>query len=241
MKPLFPYIGSKYTLAPRYGIPQLEVVIEPFAGSAAYSVRHNAKRAILIDKFPKIVTLWRYLIAATPADILALPVDFDNVTDLNVPDGAKHLIGFWLNKGGAEPKNTRSAWAKQYRYSPHCTVWNEATRSRIANQVNSIKEWEAHEGDFATAPNIEATWFIDPPYELRGRACYGHWQVDYPRLANFCEARNGQVIVCEGTAASWLPFKEFAHQRGTFGKHRTGRSPEFLWENPRWFADARAW
>lgn len=227
MKPFFSYIGSKYTLAPRYGAPRFDVVIEPFCGSAAYSVRHNVKRAILIDKFPKIVEIWRYLISATPHEIMRLPVDFERVSDLDIPDGAKYLIGFWISKGDAEPKDTRSAWAREYRYSSNCKVWNEAVRHRIASQVNSVKEWEVYQGDYQIAPDIEATWFIDPPYLERGRACYGHWNVDYQELGVWCLSRRGQLIVCEGTQAGWLPFTPFANQRGTFGRYRTGRSPEF--------------
>lgn len=84
---------------------------------------------------------------------------------------------------------------------------------------------------YEASPDIAATWFIDPPYAERGRACYGHWEVDYEHLGRFCRSRRGQVIVCEGTNAGYLPFAPFANQRGTFGRYRTGRSPEFAWFN----------
>lgn len=229
MKPFFPYIGSKWTLAPRYGAPSYGTVIEPFAGSAAYAVRHNAKRAVLIDQFPKIVAIWRYLIAATPGEIRRLPIEFDRVSTLDIPDGAKYLLGFWISKGSAEPKDTWSAWGRQYRHDSTCRVWGAAARERIATQVGAIKGWEAHVGSYRDAPDIDATWFIDPPYQLRGRHCYGHWRVDYQDCADFCRSRRGQVIVCEGAEADWLPFAPFADARGTFGKFRTGRSPEQAW------------
>jgi hypothetical protein len=226
VKPFFSYIGSKYT---RYGAPRYDTVIEPFCGSAAYSVRHSVKRAVLIDKFPKIVEIWKYLIGATPEQILRLPIDFDRVSNLDIPDGAKYLIGFWINKGDAEPKDTRSAWAREYRNSSWCSVWNEAVRDRIASQVNNIKEWDAYCGDFRDAPDIEATWFIDPPYLQQGRRCYNNWQVDYNDLSGFCRDREGQLIVCEGTKAGWMPFLPFANSRGTFGKFKTGKSPEYAY------------
>lgn len=229
MKPFFSYIGSKYTMAPLYGAPRFTIVIEPFCGSAAYSVRHNAKKAILIDKFPKIVKIWQYLISASPTDIMKLPIDFEKVSLLDIPDGAKYLIGFWISKGDAEPKDTRSAWARQYRDSLNCRVWNEAVRYRIASQVDLIKNWEAYHGDYEISPDLEATWFIDPPYKERGRACYNNWKLDFDILEHFCNTRKGQLIVCEGSDAKWMPFLPLANQRGTFGKNRTGISPEYAY------------
>jgi site-specific DNA-adenine methylase len=229
MRPFFPYVGSKWTSAPHYGVPIHAVVVEPFAGSASYSVRHDAKRAVLVERFYKVAELWRYLIAATPDDIRNLPIDFDSVADLDVPDGAKYLIGFWISKGDAEPRLTRGVWARQYRHSAHATVWNEASRDRVASQVDAIKDWQVIEGDFTGAPDIEATWFIDPPYQVRGRTCYGHWKVDYADLATWCRSRRGQVIACEGQGADWLPFRFLRNARATNGCHRAGNLNEFVW------------
>ncbi len=38
----FAYYGAKHGLAPKYPRPQHRVIVEPFAGSAAYSVHHAA-------------------------------------------------------------------------------------------------------------------------------------------------------------------------------------------------------
>ena len=56
--------------------------------------------------------------------------------------------------------------------------------------------------------NEEATWFIDPPYQFGGHEykC-SNKQIDFAKLAEWCEDRNGQAIVCENTKATWLPFK----------------------------------
>ncbi|MDB5490460.1 MAG: hypothetical protein JWO78_309 [Micavibrio sp.] len=82
MKPFFSYFGSKYKLANKYGAPRYETVIEPFAGSAAYSVYWEPKNVILIDKSPVIVSIWNYLINATENQIMDLPTDFDVIADL---------------------------------------------------------------------------------------------------------------------------------------------------------------
>ena len=83
---------------------------------------------------------------------------------------------------------------------------------RIASQVNRIRHWTIIEGDYTDAPDIEATWFIDPPYVKAGlRYRHGSDAIDFSRLGAFCQNVEGQVIVCEQEGADWLPF-EFFHQ-----------------------------
>ena len=61
MKPFFSYYGSKHRLCQQgfYPPPKVgNIVIEPFAGSATYSVYHESEHAILIDKDPVIANRW---------------------------------------------------------------------------------------------------------------------------------------------------------------------------------------
>ena len=67
MKPFFTYYGGKYRAAPKYPAPRHETIVEPFAGSAGYSVRHFARDVRLYDVDPIIVGVWSYL-TRTPAD-----------------------------------------------------------------------------------------------------------------------------------------------------------------------------
>ena len=71
MKPFFQFYGGKWRAAKYYPAPKYDTIIEPFAGSAGYSLRYYKKRVILVDINPTIVTLWKYLISATPTDILS--------------------------------------------------------------------------------------------------------------------------------------------------------------------------
>jgi len=148
MKPFFSYLGSKYLLAKHYGAPEHPIVIEPFAGSAAYCLYHNVERAILYDLNPRIVAIWRYLISVRSSEVRRLPIDFKSTDDLRIAEEAKYLIGFWINKGASEPCKQRSAWAIQYRNATDCKVWNEACRERIASQVDSIRRWRCYERSF---------------------------------------------------------------------------------------------
>jgi 16S rRNA G966 N2-methylase RsmD len=74
-------------------------------------------------------------------------------------------------------------------------------------------------------PDVEATWFIDPPYQYGGEH-YMINSIDYNRLAEFCQSRKGQIIVCENTKAGWLPFKPLI---STYGQSHD--SKEAIWLN----------
>lgn len=234
MRPMFSYFGSKYKLAKRYGQPRFDTVIEPFAGSAAYSLYHEPKRVILVEKNPVIAGIWKYLITATEEEILALPLDFESVNDLDIPLPAKHLIGFWIGKGKTTPGITKSKWGRQYALSPDCKVWGDAVRRRIASQLHKIRHWEVIEGDYTLAPDIEAHWFIDPPYKKAGKQ-YKVNDVDYPKLADWSWERKGFIQVCENNNADWLPFKKF-HSVNTYhhmkenGKRKAKFTHEVLYE-----------
>lgn len=214
MKPMFSYFGSKYKLAKRYGAPRHDTVIEPFAGSAAYSLYWEPKRVILIEKNPIIVGIWKYLIGADEQEIRSLPLDFESVNGLDIPREAKHLIGFWIGKGKTTPAITKSKWGKQYASSPDCKVWSAASRERVASQLLKIRNWEVIEGDYKDAPDIEAHWFIDPPYQIAGKR-YKVNDVDYGELAEWSKSRQGFVQVCENEGADWMPFKPF-HSVNTY-------------------------
>ena len=91
--------------------------------------------------------------------------------------------------------------------------WNAAQRERVAAQVPIVKHWRIIEGDYTDAPNLTATWFVDPPYSNRAGSYYVHTDVDYAALGSWCQARAGQTIVCENEGATWLPFQPFGRFR----------------------------
>jgi hypothetical protein len=105
--------------------------------------------------------------------------------------------------------------------------WTAEYRERVAAQVEYIKHWKIIEGDYTLAPNIVATWFIDPPYERMGSYyVHGSNEIDYSALAAWCLARRGQQIVCEQYGATWLPFRSM----GTLKSGpRSGKSAEAVW------------
>lgn len=206
---MFPYYGRKAKLGPLYPAPVEDHVIEPFAGSAAYSLIHRDRQVTLIDKDPVITGIWAYLVQAARRDILALPIlapgeRIDESHHSWLAPEERWLIGFFINQASSVPKKTATKR----------TQWNESSRARVARLVDEIRHWRVINGDYTDAPPGRATWFIDPPYAGRGgtfyRASCSNRRLDYVELARWVDCREGQVIVCENEEASWLPFSHLA-------------------------------
>lgn len=217
LRPFFPYYGSKWNLARHYPAPNRELVIEPFAGAAGYSTFYGVQKALLIDRDPIIVGVWDYLMKVTPEEVMALPElpnAGDSVDDLNLPQEAKWLIGFWLNRGSATPKKSRTEYST--RTDKAQLTWSLRAKERIASQLEGLAGWEVREGDYQDAPSTEGTWLIDPPYVDKGKY-YRHSFSDFDTLAGWSLDRKGQVIVCEGVGADWLPFKPLGHFKTSLG------------------------
>lgn len=231
MKPFFSYYGGKWRSAPKYPGPMHNTIVEPFAGSAGYSVRWGrSRRIVLCDVDPVICGVWRFLIWSTAEDILALPLldPGQSVNDLDVCQEARWLIGFNVNSGTTHPCKTLSAWAVNWAHRNPENYWGELRRARIARNVGRISHWEIREGDYREqlADISEATWFVDPPYSTPAGRYYRHSDVDFVSLGDWCRGRSGQVIVCEQEGADWLPFRRFESAKTA----RNGqRSAEVVW------------
>lgn len=230
LRPFFSYYGGKWRDAVKlYPAPTHERIIEPFAGSAGYSLRNYDRTVVLYEIDPVVVAVWKYLIAVKSTEILAIP-DLgkdENCDDLKVCQEARWLVGFWLNRAVSSPRKSPSAWMRA-GIRPG-SFWGERVRNTIASQVDSIRHWEVHNSGYIECPDdIEASWFIDPPYQVAGRHYrFGSEIIDYQALGEWCQTRKGQVIVCENEGADWLPFRPLASTKTT----RTVRSAEVYWLN----------
>lgn len=204
LKRMFSYYGSKSKIAHLYPPPKYRLIIEPFAGSARYALQHWENDVWLFDASETVAGVWRYLIEASEQDILSLPeppskVHIDDFAPgLSQPE--KDLIGFHLCRGKAKPRKTghgQNGWARD--------------KQRIAANLRKIRHWKIFCDSYVAAPNRYATYFIDPPYQqtmLRpgNSDRYEHWSIDYKHLSKWIDTRLGQVIVCEGDGADWMPF-----------------------------------
>lgn len=231
LRPFFGYYGGKWRDALKhYPEPQYSTIVEPFAGSAGFSLRHAERKVILCEVDPILAAVWQYLIRVSSKEILSIPDLGANQTvdDLDIPQEARWLVGLWLNRGAASPRKSPSRWMRD-GIRPG-SFWGDRVRNTIASQVDTIRHWKIHNCDYNHCPKPKkATWFIDPPYEAAGRYYrYGSEQIDYSALAKWCRSRHGQVIVCENDGATWLPFRYLATTKTTRSNRR---SVEVFWLN----------
>jgi hypothetical protein len=224
------YFGSKVQSAHRYPAPRHATIVEPFCGGAGYSLCHRTHAVELRDVNPDVVGAWRYLIETPSAEIMRLPLlaPGESVPS-DLEPGARLLIGWNVGMNGARPQGNLVPCSARVPSS----FWGESKRRNLAALADQIRHWRVTLGSYEEAPDIEATWFVDGPYFGRVGAHYPHGSeaINFRHLAEWCRSRRGQVIVCEGVGAEWLPF-EAHHVHASAPTHdRPGRrrSTEVLW------------
>lgn len=229
LRPFFGYYGGKWRDTPRhYPEPAHDAIVEPFAGSAGYSLRYPDRQVTLGEIDPIIAGVWSYLIAVKAEEILRIPdvPTGGTVDDLGLCQEATWLVGFWMNRAAAGPRKSPSKWMRD-GVRPG-SFWGDRVRQTIASQVDRIRHWQVSNVGYEACPSpAAATWFVDPPYQLAGQHYrFGASGIDFTHLGSWCQSRPGQVIVCENEGATWLPFTTLGAVKAT----RPGmRSREAVW------------
>lgn len=240
MKQFFKHFGSKARLAHRLPPPRFNTLIEPFAGSAAYTVLHAkpTDTVLLYDTNERVCMIWDFLIHATEKTILSLPVreihEGKDIRELGLSHEEFLFLQRWITLSGS------------HQYSmPPCLrgdgsasdKWGTKVRARIARQVNMIRHWKIEQSPYTTAPDIEAHWHIDPPYQSNkiGFSEYKCEPPDYESLAQWCLSRRGDVTVHEQYGAEWLPFETLNSHSCTSAQQKNGKEKiaahEVYWTN----------
>lgn len=209
---MWSYYGSKTNVVDLYPPPKHGRIIEPFAGTARYALKYWDKEVLLVDKYETIVNIWKWLQLCSPADVRKLPILTHNelVSDFKFDcQEAQDLCGFLVGFSNKRPRKTGSA-----KLTNRPNFMNFRYK-QIAENLHKIKHWEIRLGCYTEIENHQATWFVDPPYnsEAGMRYVMNAKGIDFVNLAEWCKGRSGQVIVCEGENANWLPFKPLAAQR----------------------------
>ena len=225
---MFSFYGSKSKIIKIYPRPIYSAIIEPFAGSARYSLLYFDKDITICDLDEMVIGVWKYLQQATEKDVLSLPnipnsVELESVQGFSsLSNEEKWLIGYCCNRGSAIPK----------KHSGKFNSWDK-DKIRISKNLYKIKHWNIILGTYDELENKKATYFVDPPYRVQGK-WYRKNDINYNHLAEWCKSRNGQVIVCENYGADWLDFKflkeiPFSHWKTE--KDKKKRTKEVVWYN----------
>lgn len=217
---MFSYYGSKSKIVDYYPPPKHKKIIEPFAGSARYSLKYFYKDVTIVDKYDIVIDVWKFLQQSTKDSILEfLKLDLKyRLSDIIEKGTVEYnFLGFLTQAGQGKPSDTRTKMSSF-----------EQDIKRIANEVYKIKDWNIKLADYQDLENEEATWFIDPPYQFGGEHQYKHnnKKINFKQLGEWCMSREGQIIVCENTKADWMPFKPMIDMTGT--KYTT---TEAIWSN----------
>ena len=223
---MFPYFGGKRRLAQTYPAPLYDTIVEPFAGGAGYAM-HWMKarpdlRLIVVELNPLVAELWRWLLQPGAAERVAALPDVKAGQRTSNP-----LVA--LTNSSTSPINS-------IINSGDCAItkWHEENwprhRAEIAQRCRDLRgRVQVIQGQYTDAPDLQATWFVDPPYQYQG------WvykesanNIDYSQLGEWCLNRSGQTIVTEAEPANWLPFEKHRRSRDTKGQLKT----ELVWYDP---------
>lgn len=219
---MFSYYGSKSKIVKKYPEPIYDTIIEPFAGAANYSLLHCDKDVLLNDLYKDLINIWRFIINCTEDQILSLPeIKWNtNIQKLGVSKTIKDLLGFTCNMGRGSPSEYPTTWALDNDVIPRL-------KRKLHRFLGKLSHWQLSSVDYTLLDNVEATWFIDPPYIVGGEG-YVHNDIDYHDLGRWCKSRKGQVIVCENGNADWLDFKPLTLSQGF---SNANRKQEVIWTN----------
>jgi site-specific DNA-adenine methylase len=205
---MFYYYGRKKRLVNLYPQPVFNTIIEPFAGSAPYSLKWGeSRRVIIIEKDLQVYELWKTLQKTSPEDML-------NKSSLYPGEKTSDFLHI-LHSASKRAFDYKTITVTKVL----STNWN-CNKKQMAKEIPKISGWDILCGDYTDSPDIEATWFIDPPYQGDAGTGYrfGSSQINYKNLSDWILTRKGQVIVCGSPNDTWLGFETLTTQRSINGK-----------------------
>ena len=222
----FYYFGGKSAIAKHYPAPMFDTIVEPFAGAAGYSLHYAVPEqpVIIIEKDERIADLWVRLQHMTA----------DDLWDIDCPPVGERTTEPLIVLAAC--CQTRRILFDQQVTTRQALKW-PPMRRKLLKALPLIKSWTVLHGDaLAVAPDIEATWFVDPPYQVSGAKGTngdgyreGSSAIDYAKLGEWCRSRRGQMIVCEQLGATWLPFEYLTEINTT--TPALSRRTEVMWTN----------
>lgn len=218
---MFYYYGAKNMLARYYPEPKFNLIIEPFAGSAAYTCFHLHKnpnlKTILSDKNDDVATTWDFLLKCSERDII----------NYSIPHIGGYAYDFLIKTCSA---SNASSKCNKMKYTERLDRVFQIQKRRILKFLPIRDRITFIHCEYQELDNYSGTWFIDPPYQIKetngsifqngdgyAKDC-GTNQINFKELSEYSLERSGQVIVCEKEGADWLPFEKFHTNKTSLNK-----------------------
>ena len=215
---MFYYYGAKKALAAYYPNPRGNRIIEPFGGSAAYSVYHmirdNSISAVVIEKDIRVVELWNRL----------LSIGINGVKSVQCPPiGEKTTDYFVMVSATGNAVNKCKSMTVTKRMPRIFEIMKKQVCIALPIISDRIKVINGNYTESLSMIESNDTVFVDAPYAPNARgstgSVYGGGKgyakgcdsdsLNYFELANYvleC-ARKAHVIVCDYSDADWLSFQ----------------------------------
>ena len=243
IKAPFSYYGGKSKIIDSYPAPKHNLIIEPFAGSAAYCWRHRDGHSVHVnDLDPTTYAIWNFLTNAAAIGIVRKYVPdvveagmkcsdmVPNACQVGgaVPLWRDGLLALMRSEANQGTQGARGVHDQITKMGAKC--WK--IRRKMEVVIPAVRDWKVTNLDYKDLPDVEATWFIDPPYSNAAGRRYRAHNIDYAELGDFCRSRRGQVIVTENVGATWLPFQPIEHRRVSIrSRYQRANVQEAMWTN----------
>jgi len=229
----FSYYGGKGMIVNRYPAPKHKTIIEPFAGGAAYSLKYYKHDVVLNDLNQKTYGVWKFITNLVNYKFIKkIPVEvkkgdtIDNITKgKGFPSGLIYLLRSACNVGTFGAKNCNQIT------KIGAEKWKHNTIDKLKFWMPKLCHWKITNKDYISMENVEATWFVDPPYNNDSGKIYKTNIVNYSELSKWCLSRKGFIVVCEDYGANWLPFIKTKKAPGLQSKHRSTKRIEGVYVN----------
>lgn len=187
----------------------------------------------LNDLDPKTYSIWKFLTSDDASDIVEAHVPDtvqpgQLVTDI-IPAEHPGLIEICRAEANQGTQGAKGIHNQITSMGAKC--WKVKRKLRAV--IPEVKNWKITNVDYKDLMNVEATWFVDPPYQNNAGRRYRTNQVDYEHLGWWCLNRLGQIVVCENAGATWGDFKPMEHPRVSIrSRYQRADAREVVWTRP---------
>lgn len=232
------YYGGKSKIVHHYPVPTHSLLIEPFAGSGAYSWHHRrmdsgAPREVwLNDLDARTYSIWKFLTSPDASDIVEayVPETVEAGTKISeiIPADYPGLVEMCRAEANQGTQGARGVHDQVTSMGAKC--WK--VRRKALQVIPEVKDWRITNSSYEDLINVDATWFVDPPYSNPAGSRYRTTGINYEALGWWCLNRKGQTIVCENLGANWLPFVPMEHSRVSIrSRYQKADAKEVMWTN----------